>query len=248
MTDPQTAEILAMLASGLFAEPAAGWAGIMSGGDPGAVERTRERFTYKPKGKQAKTTLAAAGNLLKPVGDWYGEKADWVGDKTLDLTGSPALATLVRRAPEFALTLAGAAPGVKSATGLARQLPEGAMKTGLLADIGPAIESTVPGLGAPGAAAIKWTPDQIRQFVERAKRGGGASVDAETGLGLKPGDRLPSGYMVADRLQGIGNKSFESIAPTMDMARVSSYVADPKVAAALKQPGAVLGAWPDGGQ
>ena len=55
------------VATGALAEPVAGWAGILSGGDAGAVERTRDALTYQPRSEPGRQGLRALASAMGPV-------------------------------------------------------------------------------------------------------------------------------------------------------------------------------------
>lgn len=108
------AEPALTLGSGALAEPIAGWAGILSGGDPDAIAKARAALTYQPRSQEGQAGLAALANALRaaktnvvdntPIGsavNAFGNAADYVGDRNA-LAGA-----LMRTAPAAALTFLG---------------------------------------------------------------------------------------------------------------------------------------------
>jgi len=111
-------EALLALASGSVAQPVAGIAGGLSGlltGNAGkaanTVAATQQAMTYAPRDP---SSLEAVGRAVEPVTARLQKLRDYLGDKTLAHTGSPALATAGYMVPDTLLTLLGArGAGVK---------------------------------------------------------------------------------------------------------------------------------------
>lgn len=82
------AEPAATIASSMIAEPAAGWAGVMSGGDPAAVERTRNALTYEPRTEEGQQGLRRVGRALEPIAQTLDAARHNLGDNTFNATGS----------------------------------------------------------------------------------------------------------------------------------------------------------------
>lgn len=108
-------ENVAALATGALAEPVAGIAGIAQSlnpfAEPGAgaqaVEATREALTFKPRTEAGQEQQQAIGETLAPVGQALSSVEKFLGDNTLSLTGSPALAAIAHTLPSAALELIG---------------------------------------------------------------------------------------------------------------------------------------------
>ena len=109
------------IGSGIIAEPVAGLAGIVQSLNPfadkgagaKAVADVKESLTYQPRTEASKSQLQSIGETLKPVGEALSSTEKFLGDNTLRVTGSPALAALAHTLPSAALELI----GVKGARG-----------------------------------------------------------------------------------------------------------------------------------
>lgn len=118
------AENIASVLSGAVAEPIAGIAGIVQSVNPfadegagaEAVEATRQALTYQPRTEEGIEQQQAIGEALQPVGEALSSAERFLGDNVLDITGSPALATLAHTLPTVALELLGI-KGAKTVTG-----------------------------------------------------------------------------------------------------------------------------------
>ena len=112
------------IVSSVFAAPVSGLTGIGAGlatkagnmitqgtpfGDPvenaaGAVENVREGLTYMPSTKAGQQHLKDLGDsFLGDIGQAVENTSEFLGDTTLDITGSPALATAAHTLPEALL-------------------------------------------------------------------------------------------------------------------------------------------------
>ena len=118
-------ETAANIGSGIVAEPLAGLAGIAQSLNPfaeegagaEAVADVKEALTYKPRGDASKGQLKAIGETLAPVGKALSDTEKFLGDNTLRITGSPALAALAHTLPSAALELIGV-KGARGATAI----------------------------------------------------------------------------------------------------------------------------------
>ncbi len=115
------ADTAATMASGSFAAPVAGLAGIVGGvlqGPQGQsadwVRKVQDALTIKPqtRGGEILTDVAT-----KPF-QWLGRAADVAGQKTADVTGSPAAGAAVNTTIQMAPAIASALFGNKARTGL----------------------------------------------------------------------------------------------------------------------------------
>lgn len=110
---PQILEPAATIATGALAEPISGIAGIgttlVQGPEAGqrAIEATQEALTYQPRTEAGRAGLQAVGEAIEPIAEVVAPIPKAMGDFTLDLTGSPALATAVHSAPILAIELLG---------------------------------------------------------------------------------------------------------------------------------------------
>jgi len=109
------AENIGSLVSGAIAEPVAGLAGIAQSINPfadegagaRAVEATRKALTLSPSTETGQSQQQAIGEFIAPVGEVLSSAERFLGDKTLELTGSPALASIAHTLPSAALELIG---------------------------------------------------------------------------------------------------------------------------------------------
>lgn len=105
-------ENIGALVSGAVAEPIAGLAGIgalLPGGrtPTEAIEETREALTFQPRTEAAQAQQQVISEAIAPVGEIVSGAEKFLGDKTFELTGSPALAALATALPTAALELIG---------------------------------------------------------------------------------------------------------------------------------------------
>ena len=116
----------ANIASGIVAEPVAGWAGLGASlfgyNGVNAINTVRDAITVFEDDKDVQDNLAAIGDstvgqIAKGYDDLATGGSDWVYDKT----GSPGLATAARVAPDAAMELLGLG-GVKKAAGVGKHL------------------------------------------------------------------------------------------------------------------------------
>ena len=135
-------ETAGTILSGAVAEPLAGIAGIAQSLNPyseegagaEAVISAREALTYQPRTEAGRGQIQAVGEALQPIGEAFGATEKFLGESVLEITGSPALATIAHTLPTAALE----AIGVK---GL-----RGAKKTITPEDIQTAKDFTAKGL------------------------------------------------------------------------------------------------------
>ena len=98
----KVAEPAVTMATGFIAEPVAGLAGLATA-NPDNVGRVRDALTYAPRtpeGRQGMQNLAEAVSPALPFLDAAGTAGEWAGNRIMDATGSPALATAARVVPE----------------------------------------------------------------------------------------------------------------------------------------------------
>jgi hypothetical protein len=108
-------ENILSLGSGIIAEPVAGIAGLVQSVNPfadegagaRAVEATREALTFDPRTRAGKSQQQALGEALTPVGEAMTGAERFLGENVLDLTGSPALASVAHSLPTAALEVIG---------------------------------------------------------------------------------------------------------------------------------------------
>ena len=108
-------ENVASFVSGAVAEPIAGIAGIAQAINPfaeqgagaRAVEATREALTFDVDSEAGQDQAQAIGEVLAPVGKALSKAEKFLGNETLELTGSPALAAIAHTLPTATLELLG---------------------------------------------------------------------------------------------------------------------------------------------
>ena len=118
-----SAENIASLATGAIAEPIAGVAGVAQSLNPWAdegagaraVEGVRDTLTYKPQTDAGQQQQQSLGGIVAPIGEALSSTERFLGDKTLEVTGIPALAALAHTLPTAALEIIGV-KGARSAT------------------------------------------------------------------------------------------------------------------------------------
>ena len=119
------AENIGSILGGAIAEPVAGLSGIAAelipGGRTGAeqVEFIRgqaQEFT-RPRTEAGQAQQQALGEALAPVGETLSSAERFLGENTLELTGSPALASMAHTLPTAALELIGI-KGARKATAI----------------------------------------------------------------------------------------------------------------------------------
>jgi hypothetical protein len=108
-------ENVGALVSGAIAEPVAGLAGIAQSLNPfaedgagaQAVKDVRESLTFQPRTDTGQAQQQAIGETLAPVGEVLSDAEKFLGNETLKLTGSPALASVAHTLPSAALEILG---------------------------------------------------------------------------------------------------------------------------------------------
>ncbi len=101
---------------------------LLPGETPSAdmVEAVREGITYQPRLEEGQGSLQTVGQVLGPMGEWLGGLETFLGDNTMDLTGSPLAATAATAAPTALMELLGL--GTLKKTSKAAQQPTGQKK------------------------------------------------------------------------------------------------------------------------
>lgn len=108
-------ETVGTILSGAVAEPIAGIAGIAQAINPFAeagagaetVRDVREALSYQPITEAGIGQVQAVGEALQPIGEAFGATEKYLGESVLDITGSPALATIAHTLPTAALEAIG---------------------------------------------------------------------------------------------------------------------------------------------
>ena len=105
----------ASMVSGAVAEPVAGIAGVLqslnpmadAGAGAEAVSSVRNALTFEPPSTAGKEALASVGETLEPLTSAFSRAEDFLGENTLDITGSPALAAAAKTLPTAILEAVG---------------------------------------------------------------------------------------------------------------------------------------------
>jgi hypothetical protein len=188
-------EAMGSVASGLLAEPVAGLTGLAQMGFGGggaeagteAIQRTREALTYQPRTPAGRTGLRNIGEAVAPIIDPWVQFAEGLGEKTLEATGSPELATAARTAPDALLALTGL-KGLQSARGGVRLLDEAGNPT---IDLRRVLEQqglTYEALTPEARAAIPETlPANVVPGGERSRLGSEITKEELTAGGKQAG-------------------------------------------------------------
>jgi len=147
-TGANVLEPTASLVTGALAEPIAGLAGIAQtlnpfaskGAGARAVEATRNALTYSPKTQNGQSGLETVGDVVAPIAETISGAENYLGDKTLEATGSPALASAAKTIPTLGLELVGMASG-KGAVSSAGKIKKGVEEGKLIREIHEAAPS-----------------------------------------------------------------------------------------------------------
>lgn len=133
------AENVGSLVSGAIAEPIAGLAGIAQSLNPfadegagaRAVESVRGALTIKPSTEAGQAQQQIIGKTLAPVGEALSSTEKFLGENVLELTGSPALASVAHSLPTAVLELIGF-KGAKRITGAPKEPTKRAIKKSIV--------------------------------------------------------------------------------------------------------------------
>lgn len=104
-------EALVAMGSGAIAEPVAGWAGLaglLTGRGAQNVGSVRDALTYQPRDPRGLQEIQRA---IAPIAEPVERAKRYLGDRTMDATGSPAAAAAAYAAPETLAALLGVRGG-----------------------------------------------------------------------------------------------------------------------------------------
>jgi hypothetical protein len=114
-------DVAATMGSSMIAEPLSGLAGIAGAILPGEqgqgaewVESTRDALTRQPSSETGKEYLQDVGEVLAPVAETLSTAEKFLGDATLEATGSPELAAIAHTLPTAALEALGVVGAIKA--------------------------------------------------------------------------------------------------------------------------------------
>lgn len=172
------------IASGAIAEPIAGIAGTVAALSPleseGAggrtVEAVREALTFQPRTEAGQAGLQAVGEVIEPIATALTEAEQFLGDKTFEATGSPALAALAQTIPTALTEILGVAAGkgavkatqkIKQARAkgqIIQEISEAAPSIDQLKDASRAVYAEIDELG------VKVKPEAFNRLISQATR------------------------------------------------------------------------------
>ena len=159
----------ASIVSGAIAEPLAGIAGVAQSLNPfadegagaEAVQATREALTYQPQTEAGQQQQQAVGEALAPIGEAVSGVESALGQGTLDMTGSPFLASIAHSLPTAALEVL----GFKGSKAITKAKPKPSKK-----QVQKSIVESAPEIDAlKGAASAVY--DEIDSSGVRIKKG-----------------------------------------------------------------------------
>ncbi len=234
-------ESIAAFGSSVVAEPIAGLAGLAQAVNPfadkgagaRAVEATREALTLKPRTEIAQEGLKALGEgIVGQAAQKFQQAVKFAGNKTLEATGSPALAAFVETAPTAALEILGvkAAPLARIAKTLPpapisekklfREIEEAAPTIDQLKETSRSIYKEIDELGAEiDAGAMSGLVDQLQKT---AKDGGVDPVitpKASRALArFEEVSGVPTTVTDLDNLRKVAQNSAKSLEPAESAA------------------------------
>lgn len=108
-------ETAATVVSGAVAEPLSGIAGLAQSINPfadegagvDAIKTAQQTLTYQPRTEAGKRQLSSVAETLQPVGEAFQSAEQYLGNATLEATGSPELAAIAHSIPTAALEALG---------------------------------------------------------------------------------------------------------------------------------------------
>lgn len=158
--------LLSMITGGV-SEAASGLSGIFGGGDVDArvkrIQDIQRAGTYQPRSPAGRDIQAGLSEALQPVGEALTATERFLGEGTLDITGSPELAAAAATLPTATLELL----GLKGTRSLKKATPE---------NITPETQPTLPETGiraTTGEASKDLAQQKAENFLaEQASEGG----------------------------------------------------------------------------
>lgn len=191
-----TPEAALSVGTGIAAAVPAGIAGLAQTLNPfaeeGAGEQAtrsiQEALTFQPRSERGKAALEGVAG----VGEVLDVPGQFLGDVTLEATGSPAAATAARMAPDIIMTALGfgAAKRIK-APGQIKQAEDAGRAAGLIDDAGGLTDAGVAEAAKTGAPTVfRFQTPTRKKITEILQRGGTEAIGAkfkliETGQGAR---------------------------------------------------------------
>ena len=186
------------LLTGSVSEPISGYAGMVAG--PRGVSGTQRAMTYQPRSEAGQQIQQAVGETLAPVGQAISATEDFLGESTLEATGSPALAAGAATLPTAIAELI----GVKGARKAKRAVPQ------IEAPDTPQLKET--GIRATAGEA---TQDLAQQKAEQFL----LEQSSEGGQQLR-GYKLAQSREIKDYLEGIAPDQIDDVGESVKQALV----------------------------
>lgn len=176
------------IATGVIAEPLAGIVGLAESVNPlteagaggRAVETVRNALTFQPRTDAGKAAIGAVSGAIEPVVSAISGAEEFLGQKTFEATGSPALAAAAETVPTVigellgisaargATKVKGAARSAKEGRGIARAVEDAAPSSAQLRDVSRGIFKEIDDLGA--SVSSKPYRDLSNKIVDDAAR------------------------------------------------------------------------------
>lgn len=214
-------EPLATIATGAIAEPIAGVAGIVQAVNPfaekgagaEAVEGVRSALTFEPRSEAGKEGLQAVGDVLSPIGEALGEVELGLGEKVLELTGSPELATIAHTLPTAVLE----ALGVKGLKSIKKsgELNEQLAKQTRTKELQESVR-------VRGGIGILDEPNRSNQKFSRAENGNLVGLPEDI-PGFQPGHSKPINDIAKNYVESLGdNYTPPNLYAPIDLERSTS--------------------------
>lgn len=191
------AENLLSFLTGSIAEPVSGYAGLVDGAD--AVAATQKAGTYQPRTEAGKQIQQGVGQALAPLGEAITGAEDYLGETTLEATGSPALAAAAATIPTAAMELL----GLKGARKAKRAVPK---------QIAPESSPTLKETGiraTAGEAGQDLASQKAEQFLMEQASEGGEQLR---------GYKLAQSRELKDYLEGVAPEQVDNVGDSVKQA------------------------------
>lgn len=190
------AENLLSILTGSVSDAAAGISGLLGGGDVNEraqrIEDVKQGGTYQPRSESGKDVQAGLGEALQPVGEAITDTERFLGDTTLDVTGSPAAAAAAATLPTATLELL----GLKGTRKLKQATPEN-----IVPETAPTLKET--GISSTvGEATQDLGQQKSEQFLLEQSSEGGDQLR---------GYKLAQSREIRDYLEGVKPEEVDSV-------------------------------------
>jgi len=240
------------LGSGMVADPVAGLRGLKHMGSSlvkgegfdaeGAakiIENTRRAMTFKPTDPIAQEWLGDMGTVMEPVAEVLSKTEKYLGDTTMKLTGSAALAALATTAPTALMELSGFKIP-RSVRNVVNKVKARRLKGDIISGTGAAVPPKEALFKAAGemfeevdALGLEIKPEAMKVLVSGTKK---EMMDA--GLDIPPNARSTSNTPLSKRVL----ERMEETLPVKPTAtRQAGFVSDLEPTAVIKEKPIKLG-------